>query len=102
MSWEARVQQDIPDTDKAARVIAENVYYAYRGQGTTLIDPSQEQTLLARLVEAIRPEIGSSVDAIISAANTVLSAWEDSCDEAPGPRVRSVNLTDGSVAMELR
>jgi hypothetical protein len=94
------VQQDIPSVDKAARTIAENVYYAFRGQGTTLIDPPpKEQTLLARLVEAIRPEIGASADAIISAANKALAAWEENNDEAQGPRVASVNLTDGSVTM---
>ena len=95
------MQQDIPSVDKAARTIAENVYYAFRGQGTTLIDPpkEQKQTLLARLVEAIRPEIGASADAIISAANKALAAWEENNDEAQGPRVASVNLTDGSVTM---
>jgi hypothetical protein len=101
MRWEAHVQQDTPEVDKA-RLIAENVYYALRGQGTTLVDPSEEQTLIRRLVEAVRPEVGTSVDAIISAANSVRSAWEENSDEAPGPRVKSVNLTDGSVAMELR
>jgi hypothetical protein len=94
------VRQDTSDSDKAARLIADNVYYAFRGQGTTLIDPSGEQTLMTRLVEAIHLEEAASVDAIISAVNAVLLAWEESSDEAPGPRVRSLNLTDGSVSME--
>ena len=96
------MQQDVPDADKAARIIAENVYYAFRGQGTTLIDPSKEQAFLSCLVEAIRPAVGTSVDAIITAANTALSSWEMSSDEAPGSRIATVNLTDGSVSMEPR
>ena len=94
------MRQDTSDPDKPARLIADNVYYAFRGQGTTLIDPSEEQTLITRLTEAIHLEEAASVDAIISAINAVLLAWEESSDEAPGPRVQSVNLTDGSVSME--
>ena len=95
------MQQDASVEDKAARIIAENVYYPFRGQGTTLIDPSHEETLLARLAEAIRPGLGGSVDVIVAAANAVLSAWARGSEGAPSPRVRSVNLADGSVTMEL-
>ncbi|WP_238253694.1 hypothetical protein [Methylobacterium bullatum] len=94
------MQPDASVEDKAARIIAANVYYAFRGQGTTLIDPSHEGTLLARLVEAIRPEIGGSAEAMITAINTVLLEWEEGSEEAPSPRVRSINLADGSVSME--
>lgn len=94
------MQQDASIEHKAARIIAENVYYAFRGQGTTLIDPPHEDKLLVRLVEAIRPEIGGSAEAIITAINTVLLEWEEGSEEAPSPRVRSINLADGSVSME--
>ncbi|MHC2019924.1 hypothetical protein [Methylobacterium sp. CM6247] len=94
------MQQDASVEDKAARIIAENVYYAFRGQWTTLIDPSHEEALLARLIEAIRPGIGGSVDAIVTVTNAVLSAWEEGSKKTPSPRVRSINLADGSVTMD--
>jgi hypothetical protein len=100
MSEEAHVQET-PDADKAARDIAENVYFAFSRQATTLIHPTKVQTLLTRLAEAIRPEINSSPDLIISAANRTLDAWEQISDEVRGPRVASLNLTDGSVTMNL-
>ena len=50
---------DTPDADRAARVIAENVYAAFCRQATMPAHPLEEQTILARLVEAIRPHIGS-------------------------------------------
>jgi hypothetical protein len=40
------------------------------------------------------------VDAIVTAANAVLSAWEEGSEKTPSPRVRSVNLADGSVTMD--
>jgi hypothetical protein len=89
---------DTPAPDRAARVIAENVYVAYCRQATMQVHPQEEQTILTRLVEAIRPQIGSSSPgAIIEAANTALSVWERRDPDVRGPRVVSVNQTDGSV-----
>ncbi len=50
--------QDTPDADRVARVIAENVYAAFCRRATMPAHPLEEQTILARLVEAIRPQIG--------------------------------------------
>ncbi|KQP59748.1 hypothetical protein [Methylobacterium sp. Leaf108] len=93
--------QETPDADKAARNIAENVYFAFSRQATSFIHPAKEQILLTRLVEAIRPEIASSQDMIVVAANDALVAWEQANDEVRGPRVASLDLTDGSVTMSL-
>ena len=93
--------QETPDADKAARNIAENVYSAYEQQATTRVHPTKMQTLLARLAETIRPEIGSSADSIITAVNKTLDAWEQTNDEVQGPRLASLNMTDGSVTMSL-
>ncbi|MEL6062229.1 MULTISPECIES: hypothetical protein [unclassified Methylobacterium] len=94
------MDQDTPEADRTARTIAENVYAAYwqQAQGTT--HPQTEQTLLARLVEAIRPEIpGGSPGAIIAAANAVLDALEQRSPGIRGPRVSALNRADGTVAV---
>ena len=53
-----------------------------------------------RALEAIRPQIGSgSPEAVIEAANTALSAWEQRDPDVRGPRVASVNQIDGSVTL---
>ena len=89
---------DTPAPDRAARVIAENVYVAFCRQATMPTRPIEEQTILARLVEAIRPQIGSgSPGAIIEAANAALSVWEQWDPDVRGPRVMSINQIDGSV-----
>lgn len=91
---------DTPAPDRAARVIAENVYVAYCRHATMQVHPQEEQTILARLVEAIRPQVGSgSPRAIIEAANAALSVWEQRDPDVRGPRVVSVNQTDGSVVV---
>lgn len=91
---------DTPDPDRAARVIAENVYAAFCRQATMPAHPLEEQTILTRLVEAIRPEIGTgSPGAIVEAANTTLSAWEQRDPDVRGPRVASVNQIEGSVTL---
>jgi hypothetical protein len=65
---------DTPASDRIARLIAVNVYVAYCRQATMQVHPQEEQTVLSRLVEAIRPQIGSSSPgAIIEAANTAQS-----------------------------
>jgi hypothetical protein len=46
---------DTPAHNRAARVIAENAYVASCRQATMPTPPIQEQAILARLVEAIRP-----------------------------------------------
>ena len=86
--------------DRAARVIAENVYIAFCRQATMPTRPIEEQTILARLVEAIRPQIGSgSPGAIIEAANAALAAWEQRDPDVRGPRLASVDQIDGSVTL---
>ncbi len=95
------MDQDTPEVDRTARTIAENVYVAYWRQAEGSDHPQDEQTVLARLVEAIRPEIpGGSRGAIIAAANTVLDALEQRSPGIRGPRVRSLNRADGTVVVE--
>lgn len=89
---------DTPAPDRAARVIAENVYIAFCRQATMPARPLEEQTILARLVEAIRPQIAmGSPGAIIEAVNAALSVWDQRDPDVRGPRVMSINLIDGSV-----
>ncbi len=91
---------DTPAPDRAARVIAENVYVAFCQQATMAARPLEEQTILTRLVEAIRPQIGSGAPgAIVEAANAALSAWEQRDLEVRGPRVVAVNQIDGAVTL---
>jgi len=91
---------DTPDADRAARVIAENVYAGFCRQATMPNRPMEEQTILARLVEAIRPQIGSGAPgAIVEAANATLSAWEQRDPEVRGPRVLAVSPIDGAVTV---
>lgn len=91
---------DTPEPDRAARVLAENIYAAFCRQATMPAHPLEEQTILTRLIEAIRPQIGSgSPGAIIDAANAALSAWEERDPEVRGPRIASVNQIDGSVTL---
>jgi len=94
------MQQDTPGVDRTARTIAENVYAAYWRQAAGADHPQIEQTCLARLAEAIRPEIpGGSPGAIIDAANAVLDALELQNPGLRGPRVSALNRADGTVAM---
>ena len=93
--------QETPDADNVARNIAENVYSAYEQQATTRVHPTKVQTLLARLAETIRPEISSSPDSIIAAVNRTLDAWEQTNTEVQGPRLASLNMTNGSITMSL-
>lgn len=93
--------QETPDADKAARTIAENVYSTFTTQAAAFIHPAKAQILVTRLVEGIRPEITSPPAAIVAAANRVLEAWEQANDEVRGPRVASLDPTDGSVRMTL-
>ena len=94
------MEQDTPAVDQTARTIAENVYTAYWRQAQGSDHPQTEQTVLTRLVEAIRPEIpGGSPGAIIAAANGVLDALEQRNPEIRGPRVTALNRADGSVVV---
>lgn len=89
---------DTPVHNRAARVIAENAYVSYCRQATMQTRPIQDQPIPVRLVEAIRPQIGSgSPGAIIEAANTALSVWEQWDPEIRGPRIVPINQDDGSV-----
>lgn len=91
---------DTPDADGVARRIAENVYAAFCRQATMPAHPLEEQTILARLVEAIRPQVGTgSPGALVEAANAALSAWEQRDPEIRGPRVVAVNPIDGAVTV---
>ncbi|MER2269758.1 hypothetical protein [Methylobacterium oxalidis] len=94
------MQQDTPDADRVARTVAENVYAAYSRQMSGATHPQTEQTMLARLAEAIRPQVPSGAPgAIIEAANGVLDAWERQDPEVRGPRVSAIDLIDGSVTV---
>ncbi|MBE7243406.1 MAG: hypothetical protein INR63_00525 [Actinomycetospora chiangmaiensis] len=94
------MEQDTPAADRTARTIAENVYAAYWRLARGADHPQIEQTVLARLVEAIRPEIpGGSPAAVIAAANRVLDAFEQQYPGLQGPRVSSVNRADDSVTV---
>jgi hypothetical protein len=91
---------DTPDVDGTARAIAENVYAAYSRQAEGAIHPEMEQTVLARLVEAIREEVpGGTPRDILDAANSVLDAFEEQNAEVRGPRASALNRADGSVSM---
>ena len=79
------MQQDTPDVDRTARTIAENIYAAYMRQAEGGRHPQTEQTLLTRLVEAIRPEVaGATARDIINAANRALGCLGTA--ERRGPR----------------
>lgn len=94
------MDQDTPEADRTARTIAEAVYAAYWQQAHGANHPQIEQTLLTRLVEAIRPEIPEgSPGAIIAAANAVLDALEQRSPEIRGPRVTALNRADGTVVV---
>ena len=97
------MQQYTPDLNKAARCLAENVYAAFVRQASTQADPLAEQTILTRLVEAIRPQIPrGSMQAIMDAANGALDAWEQRDENVRGPRVEAVDPRDGAVTMRFR
>ena len=90
---------ETPDLDRAARAIAENVYAAFCRQATMPAHPLEEQTVVTRLVEAIRPHVGGAPEAIVEAANAALSAWEQRDPDVRGPRVVAVDPADGSVTL---
>ncbi|GLS57222.1 hypothetical protein [Methylobacterium gregans] len=94
------MQQDTPQVDQTARTIAENVYAAYMRQAEGGRHPQTEQTLVTRLIEAIRPEVpGGTPRDIIDAANGALDAWEQQQGGGGGPRVTALNRADGSVGV---
>lgn len=93
---------DTPEADKAARDIAENIYAAFAHQATSAIHPGNEQVLLTRLAEAIRPVVSMSAGDIVLAANTVLDEWESMNADVRGPRVETVLPADRSVSMRFR
>ncbi|HEX8412845.1 MAG TPA: hypothetical protein VF637_03045 [Sphingomicrobium sp.] len=96
------MQQDIPGVDRTARTIAESVHAAYVREVEEGAPPQTGPTLLARLVEAIRPEVrGATPRDIIDAANAALDAWEQQGGKARGPRVTVLNRADGTVIMDV-
>lgn len=91
---------ETPEADRRARVIAENVYAAYCRQATMPIPYREEQTVLARLVEAVRQPGGNrSPGEIVDAANLALSEWEQRDAQVRGPRIAAINPVDGSVTV---
>jgi hypothetical protein len=93
------MEQD-PGVDRTARTIAENVYAAYSRQAERAIHPEMKQSVLARLVDAIREEVpGGTPRDILDAANAVLDAFEEQNVEVRGPRASALNRADGSVSM---
>ncbi|MBB2964623.1 hypothetical protein FHU13_005039 [Methylobacterium sp. R2-1] len=95
------MEQGTPEHDRTARMIAENVCSAYMRQASGELHPQAEQTLLTRLVKAIRPEVpGGTPRDIIDAANEALDAWEQQSGGVRGPRVSVLDRADGSVGME--
>jgi hypothetical protein len=95
------MEQDTPPLDRTARTIAESVYSAYMRHASGELHPQTEQTLLTRLVEAIRPEVpGGTPRNIIDAANEALDAWELQSGGVRGPRVSVLDRADGSVGMD--
>lgn len=95
------MEQDTPEVDRSARTIAENVYAAYWRLARGSDHPQVEQTVLARLAEAIRPEIpAGSAGAIIDAANAVLDAFEQQNPGIRGPRVSALDRVAGSVVVK--
>jgi hypothetical protein len=91
---------ETPDADRVARVIAENVYAAYC-RLATMPDPyREEQTVLTRLVEALRPQIGrGSPGELVDVVNGALSRWEQRDPSVRGPRVTSINPVDSAVSV---
>jgi hypothetical protein len=71
------MEPDAPGVERTVRTIAENVSAGYRRHAAGAVHPQLEQTILARLAEAIRPEMpGGSPGAVLAAANAVLDAVE--------------------------
>lgn len=94
------MEQDTPKVDRTARTIAENIYAGYWRLADGTYHPQDEQTMLARLVEAIRPELPDGAPgALIAAANRVLDALEQRSPGIRGPRVTALNRLDGTVVV---
>ena len=88
------------DAEGVARTLAERVYAAFAQAATMPAHPLAEQTVLTRLVKAIRPHVADgSASAVVAAANGALDAWEAQDPDVRGPRVASVGLADATVAM---
>ena len=91
--------QDTPEADARARTIAENAYAAFCRVASRPAHPLAEQTVLARLAEAVRPQVEAGPDAIVAALNAALDAWEAQDPAIRGPRVAALDPTDGSVRL---
>lgn len=91
---------ETPERDLVARSLAEAIYAAYARQAVGPIHPQQEQSLLARLAEALRPvvEPGSGRDPV-EVANAALAAWEVAEPGIRGPRLRALDRDNGSVTL---
>ncbi|GJD55387.1 hypothetical protein [Methylobacterium dankookense] len=95
------MQQDTPAADDRARRIAENAYAAFCRVATMPAHPLAEQTVLARLAEAVRPQVEAGPDAIVAALNAALDAWEAQDPAIRGPRVASADPADGTVRLRV-
>lgn len=92
--------QDTPDIDMAARRLAENVYASFAQQATMPAHPLAEQTVVTRLVEAIRGVLpDGSPETVGAAIDAALDAWEAREPEVRGPRVRSLDLAAGTAVL---
>ena len=90
------------DPDQAAGLLAERILSAYAQQAQGPTHPQQEQSLLARLVEALRPAVAVGPGAAVAAANAVLDAWEQAQPDLRGPRVHGLDLAGGAVTLATR
>lgn len=86
-----------PDPDHTARHLAERILSAYAQQAEGPTHPQQEQSLLARLAEALLPAVGEGEQAAVAAANAALHAWEQAQPDIRGPRVKSLDLANATV-----
>jgi hypothetical protein len=92
--------QETPDIDVAARRLAETVYAAFAQQATMPAHPLAEQTVVTRLVEAIRGRLpGGTAEEVAAAVNAALDAWEVREPEVRGPRVGTVDLGAGTATL---
>lgn len=90
---------DTPEPDMRARMLAERAYSAYAQQAQGPLEPVAEQTLLARLAEALRPAIDESPQKLADAANAAFDAWEAAGSPIRGPRLARADAAAGTVTL---
>ena len=90
------------DPDRTAAHLAERILSAYARQARGPTHPQQEQSLLARLAEALQPAVREGEPASVSASNATLDAWERAQPDIAGPRIQNLDLADGTVTLAAR